>query len=87
VSFLVPEDVDHHVLRDPVDAVRGLDDPVVVVDAACLRGSVAKMAWMRRRHTSGVVSSSSATRCTNSSAEIGCAEGLTTISSLNIAGS
>jgi hypothetical protein len=32
VAFLVAQDLDHHVLRDPVDAVGDLDDAVVVLD-------------------------------------------------------
>jgi hypothetical protein len=36
VALLVAEDVDDHVLRDPVDAVGRLDDPVVVRDRARL---------------------------------------------------
>ena len=36
VALLVAQDRDHHVLRDPVDAVGHLDDPVVVLDRAGL---------------------------------------------------
>jgi hypothetical protein len=36
VALLVVEDVDRHVLRDPVDAVGRLDDAVVVLDRARL---------------------------------------------------
>src|SRR5579872_7133229 len=36
VSLLVAEDRDHHVLRDPVEAVSCFDDAVVVVDRAGL---------------------------------------------------
>src|SRR5829696_2937772 len=36
VVLLVAEDVDHHVLRRPVDTVAGLDDAVVVLDRAGL---------------------------------------------------
>src|SRR5438093_1408350 len=34
VALLVVEDLDRHVLRHPVDAVRRLDDPGVVLDRA-----------------------------------------------------
>jgi hypothetical protein len=36
VALLVAQDGDDHVLRDPVDAVAGLDDRVVVLDRARL---------------------------------------------------